>query len=1077
MPDEYNGNQIPEDQNPDPRNGDQSDNIPDWMKEAGWETSSGTFDESKPVFDDLEDDEIVPADIPAWLEEAAPEGFNSDPNAIPAFEGLDMDEPFITTGDLVPPPSMQPPADTGEPSEGEEPQEDTGPSEFDIPSWLENLELDEDSQETAVAWLENMPESLRATEEELKAAEEMLAEKQPENIEEPVDELAWVDEIPTEQEMLPSEAEDDLAALSEDLVASELLPESSESEEIFAQDEIKSMDGELPSWLHELGEDQPEPGPTEETKYEEPPDSPPEPEEFLDESIPDWLKSTDAADISSIPEVSSDEPHSPPTAEESDVPDWLDGFEDSASDGGEKSEGLEWLDNLQGEEPALEGVEPDSESAFREPTQGIEPDLSEIAAEEPIYDDSAPSSDDILETEAVSPNDETLNTQIPDWLSKIGESDEIETEAQPAEDEFESLEEFKTPSAEDDFGDTDNWLDQLDERPSQPSQEQIVSVEGETMDWLDDLTGTREEPSPEGDYDFNEPIPDESPPSASAVELETAKYFTDEETEGEGDELPDWLAELSDDEEDPSLSLEEAIRQSDRDLNEAELDFLNKSEEKQREESDWLSKLDQVERPPARETSSPAIDLSLPADDLSSDEDVSFIEGVDEQIDETIVSGGILERLQDTSEFKSDEDVPHWLEDLKEEEDPQETAVLWLQQFVNQGEEVDIKSEIKRYTDELDPGDSIPKWMEDLKNEEDPQTTAMLWLEKLSADRKPSLSPEPSTDEEDTSGWLADLEREAAESNQEQAAKDIKDFGDSDEGWLADLEIEEKIKTTEEDIPDWSKAEEEKQGEPTEAEPPWMKATSPLEGDFYTDELAGGEEKEVEIPDWLAGYAEGEEPEEADTENQLPGEEEEEYTWLAASDAPKPTREPLNLNQAAISQLESILGISHQVARGIVTYREKHGPFQDISDLKNVPEIIDEQTIEILKPEVFIEAATPDEESIVEPSVETTAPPVEPSPPRPKPPKKPSAGSNFEEILVTARTRLNEKQIKAAVEEYKLLIKKKKFLGEVIDDLKKATLDHPLEILIHQTLGDAFMKKDMLDDALEAYSKAEDLLP
>ena len=47
---------------------------------------------------------------------------------------------------------------------------------------------------------------------------------------------------------------------------------------------------------------------------------------------------------------------------------------------------------------------------------------------------------------------------------------------------------------------------------------------------------------------------------------------------------------------------------------------------------------------------------------------------------------------------------------------------------------------------------------------------------------------------------------------------------------------------------------------PEGEEPLWMKATSPLEGDFHTDELAGSAEKEVEIPAWLAGYGEGEEP-------------------------------------------------------------------------------------------------------------------------------------------------------------------------------------------------------------------------
>ena len=75
------------------------------------------------------------------------------------------------------------------------------------------------------------------------------------------------------------------------------------------------------------------------------------------------------------------------------------------------------------------------------------------------------------------------------------------------------------------------------------------------------------------------------------------------------------------------------------------------------------------------------------------------------------------------------------MENLKKEEDPQETAILWLKQFVESGNEASLQDEIKRYTDELNPGDTVPKWMEDLKHEEDPQTTAMLWLEKLAGER------------------------------------------------------------------------------------------------------------------------------------------------------------------------------------------------------------------------------------------------------------------------------------------------------------------------------------------------------
>ena len=50
--------------------------------------------------------------------------------------------------------------------------------------------------------------------------------------------------------------------------------------------------------------------------------------------------------------------------------------------------------------------------------------------------------------------------------------------------------------------------------------------------------------------------------------------------------------------------------------------------------------------------------------------------------------------------------------------------------------------------------------MEDLKNEEDPQTTAMLWLEKLAGDQPPTPPQKPAKEESEAS-WLDELEKEA----------------------------------------------------------------------------------------------------------------------------------------------------------------------------------------------------------------------------------------------------------------------------------------------------------------------------
>lgn len=288
-----------------------------------------------------------------------------------------------------------------------------------------------------------------------------------------------------------------------------------------------------------------------------------------------------------------------------------------------------------------------------------------------------------------------------------------------------------------------------------------------------------------------------------------------------------------------------------------------------------------------------------------------------------------------------------------------------------------------------------------------------------------------------------------------------KDFQDDSDGWLADLDIEEKIKTGEDVIPDWmdedsSKEEDSQKGDP----PPWMKATSPLEGDFHTDELAG-DEKKVEIPEWLAGYGEGEAPEEQseiiDSGSVSTPPASDEYAWVSpGDDPPKPSKEPIDLNNAAISQLEGILGISYQIARGIIRYREQHGPYQSLNDLINVPEITDEQTIEILKPVVVIHDAK-----------------VKPAPAKVQ---KPHSIQAPEERLEKARALMADRNIADSLAEYEYLIKKKKSLQDVIGDLSNAAKDLPNDIAVIKTLGDAYMKVNNLEAALDAYSKAEDLL-
>ena len=80
------------------------------------------------------------------------------------------------------------------------------------------------------------------------------------------------------------------------------------------------------------------------------------------------------------------------------------------------------------------------------------------------------------------------------------------------------------------------------------------------------------------------------------------------------------------------------------------------------------------------------------------------------------------------------------------------------------------------------------------------------------------------------------------------------------------------------------------------------------------------------------------------------------------------------------------------------------------------------------------------------------------------------------EVLASAQTSLDAQKLNEAMQAYAKLIKKNRLLDEVIHDLREAIYRFPVDIIVWQTLGDAYMRANRLQDALDAYTKAEELL-
>ncbi len=288
--------------------------------------------------------------------------------------------------------------------------------------------------------------------------------------------------------------------------------------------------------------------------------------------------------------------------------------------------------------------------------------------------------------------------------------------------------------------------------------------------------------------------------------------------------------------------------------------------------------------------------------------------------------------------------------------------------------------------------------------------------------------------------------------------------------------------------------------------PDWLRQAGwgEASGEFVERPLREQEEppaEKAELPDWLKALAPPEilseaptaaQPEAAQPAEELPD-------WLKGIAAEAPTAAKPEAAQPAEELPDWLKGIAAKAP----TAAQPAQPAEELPDwLKGIVEEAPAAAIEGFAPPpvegrkeepASQEAETPGTEELPEwiageetppeippPTLEwqpAVAEPPAPSITVPPHPKRTGSLSPTRDLhLAQAQMALERGDIRQAVEHYARLIRKGRLLDEVIFDLREALYRYPVDVLLWQTLGDAYMRANRLREALDAYTKAEQLL-
>jgi competence ComEA-like helix-hairpin-helix protein len=1060
------------------------DELPDWMQEAGWmpageesqEGPSGAGQEQpletqEASGEDSPEEDLAEAEIPDWLQAMAP----PEEDTLPEQEQAEF---------LI---------------------EEESDQEAELPDWMEEeagapeaeMEAEEPGSPEMASPESELPEWL--ADDTAAAAEAVSDEELPE----------WLSELDTdegEEQPLASDKEEEI--LLEQVEVEEETPdwlsEIGEEGAVEAGAEPEEWAGEeeeeLPDWL--LEEEQV--APSAEQQEEPQADMEPEitdqvPEEASEPALAGELE---PAEESAVEELAAEEPAAETAGAEQETEEprtiedeeaayaWLEAL--AAKQGIQEGLLLEEEDRQEAPPEWVDSIESEQEEAQPSPAETPEvPELPGQPQAETVPMDELPIEE--LETEAEEAADELASEEaqesVPDWLMEGMAPPETQVPQAEIEEALEEPVESLPESGEEEAPVAPEGLPEAElDEAAEPASEFVQEGEPETVSELDDTQPTlvAEEPAAEQELAApDEGLALEEQPEAEALDSEAAfawleglaaKQGVEEglllDSEARQESPPDWVqeepvesetpvqeeppapaeqapeaaAEVSEEEQEPSgmpawLQPEDSQVSPDEETKPTRIRPAAESEaaEPAEEIPSWLGGMPQEE--PQAEAETP-VQERPPAT-----EEVPTSEAVEETSAETPVPEIPEESLAELEETPTEEALEETLEETPEQEaaapdlSDEEAAFAWLESLAaKQGATEGL------LLDDEERSETAPDWVQETaaEGEQEPAEIQMEEEDLLEAAEEGELE-EIQTEE------AAELEP-ALEQPEVKEPVDIKPAEEALEEpaaevpqapeWLQELETEEE--TIEPETPAESELEQE------------IEETPEAEAAASSEAAPEPEAETLEPPEWVKDETFAEEDVEVEQEQAVP----ELPSWLSEEalveeqeDAWTPPVEKFDLNEASLADLEKLPGIGFIMAQEIVTHRDNYGPYERVEDLLRVPGF-GEETLEPLRERLFVKAAQKEETGLPAFEGDEEAP----------------------EQVRQARQAFLEGDLEQATQAYLTLINDQEHLPVVIEDLKEALNRYPADARLWQALGDAYLRADQLDEALEAYDKAEELI-